>query len=155
MTFQFYCPNGHVLEGEPADAGQSCNCPTCGILFLIPEPQLYPMEETQPETFPDLTGSYENGPQAVQDFEKLPELLHIKCPNGHTLETPTDMLNQDVLCPHCNVQFRLRMKDSIEFQQRHNQEEENRERRLGRAWLNWVIVLIALGIFGITLLLAS
>ena len=41
MPFAFQCPAGHVLEAEPAHAGQTCQCPVCGTWLVIPPP---PME---------------------------------------------------------------------------------------------------------------
>jgi len=38
MPFQFQCPQGHLLEAEPFQAGQQCVCPMCGQPFLIPSP---------------------------------------------------------------------------------------------------------------------
>jgi hypothetical protein len=87
-----------------------------------------------------------------------PELLHIACPNGHELETPREMLNQDVLCPHCNVQFRLREKDSVEYKRRREQELERRDRKAGKMWLNYAIVaavLVVIGIIGLIVISAS
>lgn len=54
------------------------------------------------------------------------------------------MLGQDVLCPHCNVQFRLREKDSVEYKRRRQEEMTRHERKLGNAWLNWAIVAAVL-----------
>lgn len=81
--------------------------------------------------------------------------MHIACPNGHELETPREMLGQDVLCPHCNVQFRLREKDSVEYKRRKAQEIERRDRKAGQMWLNWAIVaavLVVIGIVGLIVL---
>ncbi len=36
MTFQFLCPQGHLLQGEEADMGMQCQCPQCGMAFIIP-----------------------------------------------------------------------------------------------------------------------
>ena len=36
MTFQYTCPQGHLLEGDPAQTGQQVQCPTCGVQFLVP-----------------------------------------------------------------------------------------------------------------------
>ena len=95
MSFQFECPNGHLLEGTPDQAGQQCHCPTCGMLFLIPEPIA---EEEEPEPaggWPAVGGRRKRG---LGDLApKGPELLHIPCPNGHQLETPPEMLEQEVL----------------------------------------------------------
>jgi len=38
MTFQFTCPQGHVLQTEEIYAGQTIQCPQCGMSFLIPQP---------------------------------------------------------------------------------------------------------------------
>lgn len=36
MTFQFLCPQGHLLEGDEAHMGMQCECPQCGTAFIIP-----------------------------------------------------------------------------------------------------------------------
>lgn len=36
MTFQFLCPQGHLLQGEEAHMGMQCQCPQCGVAFIIP-----------------------------------------------------------------------------------------------------------------------
>src|SRR6185295_8589581 len=36
MTFQFLCPQGHLLQGEEAHMGMQCQCPQCGTAFIIP-----------------------------------------------------------------------------------------------------------------------
>ncbi len=38
MSFQFLCPQGHLLEGEEHEQGQAAQCPHCGSLFVIPAP---------------------------------------------------------------------------------------------------------------------
>jgi hypothetical protein len=167
MTYQFQCPQGHLLEGEPSQAGQQCNCPTCGMLFIIPpSPEITtmpaaahnpfapaaadPLQATLPnigpgaapaEAIPNLggpTADVTGDPLARSDE---PEFLHIPCPNGHELETPFDMLEQDVLCPHCGAQFRLRMKDSVEHKRKRKDEVQRRENKAGKVWLNWAVVI--------------
>ena len=54
------------------------------------------------------------------------------------------MLGQDVLCPHCHVQFHLREKDSVEYKQRRREELELKDAKAGNAWLNWSIVIAVL-----------
>lgn len=85
-------------------------------------------------------------PEVQVDEPSPPSFLHIPCPNGHELETPFDMLGQDVLCPHCGAQFYLREEDSVEHRVR--QEELDVER--GKFWFNWAIaaaVLVGGGLF--------
>ncbi len=165
MTYQFQCPQGHLLEGDPSQAGQQCNCPTCGMLFIIPPPPEVspssnnpfaptmpdPMQQAMPNVGPQ-TGAAPSvvpnmgGPAGSVTEDPLassnePRLLHIPCPNGHELETPQDMLDQEVLCPHCGVQFCLRMLDSVEHKRKRREELERREAKAGNLWLNWAVVI--------------
>ena len=175
MVFQFQCPQGHVLQGNETDVGQQSQCPMCGEIFLIPSPlgqsgtefveptvqdqapiqeQFAIKEEVAVE--PEINISVNDpGTPAVPSVadpvvDDAPELLHIDCPNGHELEVPREMLNQDALCPKCEVQFRLRESDSVEYQRKRQVEMETRERRIENAWLNWTI---ALGIFVVLFLI--
>ena len=125
MAFQFQCPQDHLLEGDESQAGQAINCPVCGMLFIIPEPISEPEAAPQPETTPE------------------PELLHIPCPNGHVLEVPPDMLDTEVLCPHCNAQFRLRAKDSVEHLQRREREEAIRDAKTNKFYYQFAIAVVS------------
>jgi uncharacterized Zn-finger protein len=182
MAFQFQCPQGHVLETEESFAGQPCQCPYCGTTFPIPAPPRSahspphasppqpaappPPSFSPPGAAPAPFGAPQVGPGSQPgptpapfkpDTDK-PDLLHIACPNGHELETPRDMLGQDVLCPHCNVQFRLREKDSVEYKRRRALELERKERKAGKMWLNYAIVaavLVVIGIIGLIVASAS
>ena len=85
-----------------------------------------------------------------------PELLHIPCPNGHELETPLEMLDQEVLCPQCNAQFRLRRKDSVEYKKQKELEEHIQLEKIGGLWLTWAIVAVVVVVLGlIGLIVAS
>jgi rubredoxin len=141
MSFQFECPNGHLLEGTPDQAGQQCNCPTCGMLFIIPEP----VEEEQVQTgpWPDASGRSKRGLGDIAP-PKGPELLHIPCPNGHELETPPEMLDQEVLCPHCEAQFTLRRKNSVEFKRQEEEARIIKEVQMGKAWMQGAIIAVVL-----------
>lgn len=151
MAFQFQCPQGHLLEGDEAQAGQTCQCPMCGMAFIIPapltapEPAWHPASE-QPKA-PDVPIPQfgPGAPTPAPEVEQAPPLLHIPCPKGHELEVPPEMLNEDVMCPHCGEQFRLREKDSVEFKRKQQEDEERRIARAGKLWFNWAIV-IAVGV---------
>lgn len=142
MSFQFECPNGHLLEGSPDQAGQQCHCPTCGILFLIPEPIDDEPEPPAPAPAPASAAPSE------------PELLHIPCPNGHELETSLDMLDQVVLCPRCQAQFKLRRKNSVEYKRLEAERERIREANLNKVWLQGAIVAVVLIVIGLGALIA-
>jgi hypothetical protein len=95
-------------------------------------------------------------PPEAPEAPPEPEILHIPCPNGHELETPLDMLDQDVLCPHCNAQFRLRRKNSVEYKQKKELEERVRLEKVGSLWLTWAIVAVVVVVLGlIGLIVAS
>ena len=154
MPFHFQCPNGHLLEAMESQAGDECNCPHCGVLILIPQPE--DMESETPdeppgEVIPDVTGKPKVGSDPIDATKPNDDdLLHIPCPNGHLLDTPRDMLDQEVMCPHCDAQFLLRETDSEEYQRRRAQQLEARDAKIGKLWLNFAIVtgvLVLLGLF--------
>jgi hypothetical protein len=143
MAFQFQCPQEHLLEGEESQAGQTIHCPVCGMLFIIPEPVAAP---AAPE--PEKPAEPEKPPE--------PELLHIPCPNGHELEVPLDMLDTEVLCPQCNVQFRLRAKDSVEHRKKKEQAEALREAKTNKFWYQFSIgTVIVVVLLLVTLIVMS
>jgi hypothetical protein len=68
------------------------------------------------------------------------------------------MLGQDALCPYCQIQFRLRYEDSLEYRKEQAEEIERRERRLAKLWLQWSIgiaVVVVLGVIILSVLAAS
>lgn len=80
--------------------------------------------------------------------------LHVLCPSGHELETPREMLGQDALCPYCQVQFRLRFEDSVEYRREKAAEEERRMAKASRAWMQWSIAAAAVVLVGLIIMIA-
>ena len=169
MAFQFLCPQGHLLEGDEAHMGMTTQCPHCGMTFIIPtvevqqpepEPQVDVYSQPYvPDAAPEETADPEPEPQEEEapvsslmdelpaqegmhegSLEMPPDVVHIPCPNGHELETPVEMIGQEVLCPHCGVQFRLRQENSVEYRR----EREIIEQRAARLWFNWAIAAAVL-----------
>ena len=192
MTFQFLCPQGHLLEGEESQMGQQCDCPMCGMRFIIPTiagaspagpqgghgapeyggGQAYGGGYQEPSTGfdfaqptvgpidpfaaaePDEAASPFDGAAAAEPVDAEPQILHIPCPAGHELETPPDMIGQDVLCPYCGVQFNLRYKDSTEYKVDLAAERERKEEKAGKMWFQWAIiaaVVVLLGLVGMVI----
>jgi len=160
MPFQFYCPQGHLLEASESHAGQQSQCPLCGMAMVIPAPPAAvtvapaaapsgPAAEHDPVAA--MRRALEGGATpALEPLEPKEELVHLFCPNGHELETPTEMLGQLALCPHCQAQFRLRMRDTREYKQ----EQLRKEQEFNRKVLRWAIttaVIVGLGLLGIAL----
>ena len=183
MTFQFQCPQGHLLEGDPSHVGQQCQCPTCGSLFIIPAPleqqplpaeqpsqpfpgqqfpqqPAYPEAEVQPpfpapaDAAPGLPEVGPGRPAFDPTGSNQSQLYHIPCPNGHELEVPPEMLNQEVMCPHCNAQFLLRQKDSVEHKRRKKEEQERRDYKTGQTWFVWAIVIAIVVLSGLIAMIA-
>ena len=96
-------------------------------------------------------------PQKREPVEvREPELLHIPCPQcKQLLETPVEMLDQEVLCPFCQAQFQLLRRDSVEFRRRRQQEREMRDRKAEKAWLNYAIGAVVLVVLFLLFLVFS
>jgi hypothetical protein len=270
MPFQFYCPQGHLLEGHESQMGQQSQCPMCGAVFVVPmmqqqapagwtpgygqpgmapgypgpmpgamgyqgapgyqpmpgyqgpspgypggqgyapgaafpgmeyqgqpspgfapasEPtgfagvQTGPAMQTAPaaeSSFPGVStgptieipqfntepsqtekptaaGNAEAAPPAEPE-KKEPRIVRIPCPQGHELQTPMEMIGQDVLCPFCSTQFHLKYEDSIEFKQEQAELQRRREEHLNRTALKWAIiaaVVVVLGILTMIIYLAA
>ena len=277
MPFQFYCPQGHLLEGHESQAGQQSQCPLCGAVFVMPGgamPQAgvpaqqapwpgyapgyppqpmpgypppgfgqpapgfgQPAQAYGPQGAPAYPGAYPGyppgyggapgqpvgvppgygqqpmepgpfGPQGLPAFaghpaasmpetsasnqepalptirteeeptgaaapaapsqpsapaakpeeeKKEPRIVRIPCPQGHELQTPTDMLNQEVLCPICSTQFHLRYEDSVEFKEEQAEQRRRKAEQLNQAALKWSIiaaVVIVLSIVAMVIYLA-
>ncbi len=165
MAFQFKCPQGHLLEGDESQAGQQCQCPDCGMTFVIPSPVPEAAGESEArdgsaaetEMLPDVTGKVLlSGDDPFAEPED--QVFHIPCPNGHELETPREMFGQEVLCPHCGAQFQLREKNSVEYKKIRAAELEARDRVRGKLWLNWAIaiaVVVGLALIGMFFIIGS
>jgi hypothetical protein len=174
MAFQFLCPQGHLLQGEESLVGQPCQCPQCGVQFLVPPPVgAGPVEPQSPAVQPDVpsfrpeqgvlpqVGPQRGGvsPEELAASLNVPGsaprgVVHIVCPSGHTLETPREMLGEDAMCPYCQIAFRLRWEDSLEYRQSKEEEHRLREQRLGQAWLQWAIGIAIVVVLGVIFLIA-
>ena len=84
-------------------------------------------------------GELKSSQTAAVDVTEKEELFHIPCPNGHELEVPREMLDETALCPHCNAQFKLRERASVEYQRKKVIREEQKERHVSNVWLYWIV----------------
>ena len=186
MAFQFQCPQCMgLLQAEASQAGQQCVCPMCHAQMIIPAPVVSEADSTasggSPEPARTAMDAVDQGPDAlppridapstasppgtgpagpalpVSPEPAEPEVLHIPCPQCQkALETPVEMLDQDVMCPFCQAQFRLRRSDSEEYKRKRRLQEQVRERKASRAWFNAAIVVVVLVvIFLLFLIFAS
>lgn len=85
--------------------------------------------------------------------QALPAVLHVLCPNGHSLETPRDMLGQDAICPDCDAEFRLCYETSLEYRKEKEAQEEEEAIEEGNVWMNFSIIAAVVVILGIIFLI--
>jgi len=180
MAFQFLCPQRHLLQADESEVGRQMQCPYCGVVFVVPEPG--PAAATDPSApappapappasreaappAPDFPGvrtdpqeGWAPGAAAAEPAEfrlstaaDLP-IVHVVCPNGHSLETPREMLGREALCPFCQAQFRLRLEDSVEYREEKAKEQARRETRAAQLWLRWAITAAVVVVFGLIVL---
>jgi hypothetical protein len=153
MPFQFYCPQGHLLQGDESQQGQQSQCPMCGTVFLIPvvSPQAAapaPQFQAPPEPAPPPP------PPPPAPEPEPPRVVRIPCPNGHVLETPSDMFGQQALCPYCNVQFELRYADSVEHAEEEAEKRRQKEARINKTLTTWAITAFIVVVFSLVAMFA-
>lgn len=167
MPFQFQCPTGHLLEADESQVGQQSQCPMCGQVFAIPAPSgvaPVPEPEVQPSPFGapapavEEAAPYVIGGGSAAPFDPTgtlagPKVFHIPCPNGHELEVPPEMIGQDVMCPHCSVQFLLRERDSVEAKRRKQEQMELKDYKAGKTWLMWAVIFGVLVLIGLAIMI--
>ena len=78
-----------------------------------------------------------------------PKLLHIPCPQGHVLEVPPEMVDQEVMCPHCKKRFRLQEKNSLEYKRKQQAALERADVMAGKKWFTWAIIFAILVVGGL------
>jgi hypothetical protein len=167
MPFQFYCPQGHLLEGHESQMGTPGQCPMCGAMFVFPQmsgsappqqqygtPQYGGPQPGPPAgggMFPPTPDHYEE----VRQAQTEPTIYRILCPKGHELQTPAEMLGTKAQCPYCNAVLDLTIENSVE----HREELEKQRRILemkqrirdeaqGRFWMTVAIIVGVLAVGG-------
>jgi hypothetical protein len=105
-------------------------------------------------TAPEPAPVAETPPEPAKEPEPKKEVLyHIPCPNGHELEVPQEMLEQEAMCPHCQAQFRLRKKNSVEYQEERRKRAESRAENAGDIWLKGAIVMAVIVVIGLIVMI--
>ena len=64
----------------------------------------------------------------------------IPCPSSHIISVPASLLDEELICPQCNVRFLAKFKDSL----------EHVEEQTERAAYQWLIVAISTAVLLIT-----
>ena len=93
------------------------------------------------DSLPDFSGDKADHRAESVDLTTKVELFHISCPNGHQLDVEREMFDQSALCPRCNVKFKLRERDSVEWKRKQEIREEQHERKVSNTWFNWAVAI--------------
>jgi hypothetical protein len=164
MSFTFYCPQGHLLEGNDSQQGTQGRCPTCASVFVFPSAAsaagaaaVSGGSHSGPAIgggFPAFDAAYGPGvsapakTSAPAGFGAAPRILKILCPRGHELPTPEDLVGTTTICPYCNQSVVVSMENSVEHRDKMRAVERERDEATGRFWLR--IAMVALVLVGIT-----
>ena len=142
-------PASTMPEPEPASSTEEAASPFAEFGdFETKVPKRAPVRPSEPA--PEETPEPAPPEPAAPVMSIVPEVVHIPCPNGHLLEMPAEMLDHEVLCPLCQVQFRLRRQDSQEYKQKKRDERARKERRGVEIWIVCAVVVVVgvvLGLF--------
>jgi hypothetical protein len=90
------------------------------------------------------SGDFLAGPaemnEAPAETTLPPKILHIRCPSGHVVKAPSELLGKLGRCPACKKTFELRYENSLEFKRRTEKILQRDENEAGKAWLGWIFV---------------
>ena len=138
-----------TAPGPPSSNLPSSNAPSMPFLAMD-------VPARSGSSLHELTGGVPNVPGDWAEEGSLDEMViwHIPCPKGHLLETPNDMLDQDVLCPFCETQFTLRKFQSVEETEKRERARALRDELTGQLWLKWAIGIAAVVILGVIIMIA-
>ena len=68
MNFQFYCPQGHLLQSDTANAGYTIACPICGTQFIVPAPPQSLLDAAKQEAQTENDEDDEDEDEAEEDL---------------------------------------------------------------------------------------
>ncbi|MFH1267764.1 MAG: hypothetical protein ABIK89_18770 [Planctomycetota bacterium] len=117
-----------------------------------PEVPDFPGIRTEPEAGRGKRAAELPAEVRVQTAADLP-IVHVVCPSGHSLETPREMLDQEAMCPFCQIQFQLRLQDSVEYREEKAKEQDRRDLKAGQLWLRLAIAAAVVVVLGLILLI--
>jgi len=153
----FIVPTIAPPAGTPASSVPTSNAPPS---IVPPPPKVDGTEAEAEEPSGDIPQIVTDGrrgeggatepPQIAE--EEPPEFLRIPCPNGHVLETPREMLGEDVLCPTCGRQFTPYYEDSLDCRELVEAGRRRRYERFERSLLRTAIaaaILVGVALVGL------
>jgi hypothetical protein len=122
----------------------------------FPAPEIKPTNSTSSASGDDFLAGPPPLGEAPAETAPPPKMLHIRCPSGHVVKAPSDLLGKLGRCPACKKTFELRYENSLEFKRRTEKILHRDENEAGRAWLGWIFVaafLVFVALVGAVLIL--
>lgn len=145
MSFEFYCPNGDLLEGDDEQLGTQGRCPICGSVFMFPKTTLVAAREKRRRDAQNAVdvAAVDAAVEADPPPEPLvlePRVIQVLCPNGHVLNTPEELLGSEAVCLKCKVRFSPTVERSVTYLRNKHRYETQKGAAQGRFWLGVAIV---------------
>jgi hypothetical protein len=106
----------------------------------VPTPEIKPPAAMPSSARDDFLAGPTPASEAPAEMAPPPKMLHIRCPSGHVVKAPSDLLGKLGRCPACKKTFELRYENSLEFKRRTEKILRRDENEASRAWLGWVFV---------------
>ena len=94
-------------------------------------------------------------PEEAAPPREPPKILHIRCPSGHLVTAPSDLLGKNGRCPACKKTFELRYEDSVEFHRRTEKILRREESRTAKTWIAWALLAAFLLFVGIVAMMIT
>ncbi len=106
----------------------------------IPRADVSPANVTPGATSEDFLAGAAPASEAPVQAAPPPKMLHIRCPSGHVVKAPSELLGKLGRCPACKQTFELRYENSLEFKRRTEKILNRDEDEAGRTRLGWIFV---------------
>jgi len=148
MSFEFYCPEGHLLEGDDEQLGTQGRCPLCGTLFMFPKTTLMARQMRSKEQKPAVDRDVEEpklseivAPRLGAAEPEGPRIIKVLCPRNHIVDTLEELLGHDLTCPRCRVRFTPTTERSVTYLTNKHRYETAKAEVQSRFWLAIAIVV--------------
>jgi len=144
MSFEFYCPNGHLLEGDDEQLGTQGRCPICGTLFRFPTTTLVARREKlrREAEMPASDAAAESAAPELAPEPVVPErrVIQVLCPNGHVLNVLEELLGSEAVCLKCKTKFVPTTERSIPYLRTKHRYETQKGEAQGRFWMGVAVL---------------